>query len=156
MAYLKKTIARLVVKGISILSILFGLTCFYIAAFEIILILRGELDKFDLLFVIFQLVVGAFLVYPSYLMLRGKSFEVIRSISALLALFSYGLVLQLGDVFTALSVSEKTAKLLEDITGFASLLSVVVFYLIYAKLFKMLLKAAYGPEKISEAQHSTN
>ena len=99
---------------------------------------------------------GAFLIYPSYLMLRGKSFEVIRSISVLLALFSSGLVLQLGGVFTALSVSEKTIALLEDITGFAFLLSIVVFYLIYAKLFKILLKAAYGPEKNSEAQHSTN
>ena len=158
MAQLKKNIARLVIQGISILGILFGFSCFYFAILVIFSILRGDIAiTYGWLFhLAILLVLGVFLMYPSYLMLRGRSFEVMKSISALLALFSYGLVLPLAKVLKTTTDNEKTARLIEDIAGIASLLSIVVFYLIYAKLLKRLLELAYGHKDISGHQHSTD
>lgn len=154
----KKNIARLVVQGISILGILFGFSCFFFAISTIFSILRGKLDiTYGWLFYLaVMLVLGAFLLYPSYLMLRMRSFGVMKSISVLFALSLSGLVRQLDKVFLATSANEKTARLIEDITGLASLLSIVVFYFICIKLLKRLLKAANVPKEISSTQHSTD
>jgi len=152
MAYLKKKIARLALQVISVFGIIFGLSCFFTTFFVIFSISRGDIAfTYGWLFYLaVLLVLGAFLTYPSYLMLRGRSFEVMKSISILLALFSSILVEQLGEVFVATSVSEKTARLIEDIAGIASLLSIVVFYLIYDKLLKKLLELAYDRKKFQE------
>ena len=72
------------------------------------------------------------------------------------ALSLSGLVRQLGKVFAATSVNEKTVRLIEDIFGLASPLSIVVFYLICIKLLKRLLEVAYGTKEISGTQHSTD
>ena len=160
MAYLKKTIARLVVQGIGIISILFGLTCFYLAAFEIVSILRGNRTElwFSLFFSGWMLVLAAFLVSPSYLMLRGKSFEVIRSISALLALIPFGLIAPLIRFLETKFVDEK--RFMGDMVVLAAVLCVyllsVLVYLICKKLLNKILKAAYGPAKISGVQNSTD
>jgi len=158
MAKLKENIARLVLKGISILGIFFGFGCFSFAIFIIFSLLKGNIAiTYGWLFhLTVLLVLGAFLIYPSYLMLRERSFEVMKSISVLLALFSSGLVEPLGKGFEATSVSEKTARLIEDIAGIASLLSIVIFYLIYIKLLKRLLEVAYNSKKISGTQQSTD
>jgi hypothetical protein len=81
-----------------------------------------------------------------------------KSISVLFALFLSCLAHQLGlgKVFEATSVSEKTARLIEVIAGLASLLSIVVFYLICIKLLRRLVTAAYGTKEISGTQHSTD
>ncbi len=158
MAQLKKNIARLVLQGISILGILFGFSCFFVAIFIIFSILRGNLaiDYVGLIFLGALLVLGTYMIYTSYLMFRGRAFGAIKSISVLFALFLSVLVRQLGEVFTPTSVSGKTARLIEDIAGLASLLSIVVFYLICIKLLRRLLKAANVPKDISGTQHSTD
>lgn len=153
----KKNIARLVLQGISILGILFGFSCFGCAIFIIFSILRGKLaiDYVWLIQLAVMFVLGAFLLYPSYLMLRGRSFEVMKSISVLFALFLSGLVRQLVEVFTATSDSEKMVRF-EVILYIASLLSIVVFYLICIKLLKRLLQVGYGTKELSGIQHSTD
>jgi len=152
----KKNIARLVLQGISILGIFFGfiwLGCpiafisgiqrvnhaiddaFYYA----LLILSGALS-----------ILGAYLIYTSYLMLRGREFGAIKLISAFLAMISFGMVQPL------VSASGKIASFIKDIAGLASLLFPVLVYLICVKLLKRLLKVAYGTKEISGTQHSTD
>jgi len=161
MAQLKKNVARLVLQGISIFGILFGFTCFFTAIFIIFSMLRGKLaiNYVWLIQLAVMFVLGAFLLYPSYLMLRGRSFNVMKSISVLLALSLSSLVfraLPLVKAFAATSDSEATARLIGDFFHVASLLSIVVFYLICIKLLRRLQQAAYGTKEISGTQRSTD
>lgn len=161
MAQQKKNIARLVLQGISILGIIFGFCCFFSAIFIIFSILRGKLD-IDFVWLIqlaVLLVLGAFLLYPSYLMLRGRSFEIIKSISVLLALPCFGLFWPFVEILTT-SGSGKMSRFIENIVVLASgLFFVVVVVLVYSicvKLLRRLVKAAYGTNNISGTQHSTD
>ncbi len=162
MAKLKKDTARLVLEGISILGILFGLTFFYIAIAMIFPIQRDNLTDlfFSLIFSVGGFVLAAFLIYPSYLMLRGRSFRVIKSIAALLALTLSSPIIHLSIAFTKTSDSEKKTWPSEPIVVLLSfLVYVLVFVLVYkisVKLLERLKEAACGPEKTSETQNSTD
>jgi hypothetical protein len=160
MAQPKKKIAKLVLQGISVLGILFGFFCFFFAIDFIFSIQKDNLFDLciSLLLSAWMLVLGAFFMYPSYKMLRGRSFLVIKSMAALLALSAFSLVERLIEFINTLinrelSILEQTAV---DSSSF--LLAVVVFVLVYKICTKLLGKlriAAYGLEEISEAQHST-
>ena len=163
MAQLKKNIARLILQGISILGIFFGFVCFLGGiSFMIFSIQRDNLSElcFSLIFLAWMWVLGIYLLYPSYKMLRGRSFGVIKSIAALLALMSLNLIDPFVEFFTTTLVSGKKARFIEDIVGCSSFLFfVLVFVLVYkisVKLLERLREAAYGPKKISGTQHSTD
>ncbi len=161
MAQQKKDIARLVLQGISILGILFGISCFFFAIDFIFSFPREDLTDLCvvLIMLIWMLVLGAFFLYPSYKMLRGRSFEVLKSMAALLALSAFGLIMPFAEDLTQ-SDSQEMSRILEDIIFFASLaLSALAFVLVYkvsVKLLNRLQKAAYGPEITSETQDSTD
>jgi hypothetical protein len=157
----KKNIARLGLQGIGILGIFFGFALFCCSIAVILTIQRDNLviDAFDYVWLVLSgslLLVGANLIYTSYLMFRRRAFGAIKSISAFLAMISFGLVLPLVKVLTTTTDSEETARFIEDIFYFASLLFLVLVYLICVKLLKRLLKVAYSPKNISGTQHSTD
>ncbi len=157
----KKFIARLVLQGISVLGILLGFYLFLDSIYMIFSIQRDNLSDLcsSLIISVGMLVLAAFLIYSSYLMLRGKSFRVIKAFSALLALMSFSLVVQFGDFFINTDI-EKKSLTIESIVVLASILvSAFVFVLIYTIsviLLERLKEATYGPEKISETQNSTD
>jgi hypothetical protein len=151
----KKNIARLVLQGISILGIFFGFTWFCCPIAVVLTIHGDNLDIDALGYAVLILsgalsILGVYLIYTSYLTLRGRSFEAIQLISVFLALTSFGLVQPL------VSASGKIASFLKDIAGLASLLFLVLVYLICVKLLKRLVKAANVPKNISGTQHSTD
>jgi len=160
----KKNIARLVLQGISILGILFGLSLFCCAT-PIISWIQEERSnlaiQFDLL--IFSrvllipgvfLIFGIYLIFTSCLLFRQREYGAIKIISWFLALISFGLVLPLVKVLKTTTDNEKTARLIEDIFYVASLLFFMLVYLICVKLLKRLLKVSYRPKKISGTQNS--
>lgn len=154
MAQLKKNIARLVVKGISILGIFFGFIWLGspIAVISAITILKDNLAIYYAFLILSGAlsILGAYLIYTSYLMLRGREFGAIKLISAFLAMNSFGMLQPL------VSASGKIASFIKDIAGLASLLFPVLVYLICVKLLRRLLKVAYSPQEISGTQHSTD
>ena len=157
MAQQKKNIARLILQVISILGILFGIGLFSTSIAMIFSFDRENLFGW-LMFSGVGLVLAAFLIYPSYKMLRGKSFEVIKSIAALLALTSFNLI-PFAENLTK-SDSGEMSRITEDIIIFGSLaLSWLAFILVYkvsVKLLERLRIAAYAPKIIPETQHSTD
>lgn len=142
----KKNIARLILKGISILGILFGAFCLFFAIIFSLLVLIDDVDAlFVWLFIIAVfLLLGAYLIYTSYRMLRWRSFGAIKAISVLLALYSWASSLAFLDAAT--SFSDKLTGYTGDIIFFvfiiASWLIYVLVYLICVKLLKGLLTAA--------------
>ena len=159
MAQPKKNIARLVLQGISILGILLGLGCFCSSIAMIFSFDRKNLYGL-LMFSGIGLVLAAFLIYPSYKMLRGRSFEVLKSIAALLALTSFSFIEPFTDFIRTRLVGENASTVKEAMVDFSSfLLFVLVSVLVYkgsVKLLERLKKAAYGPKHISETQNSTD
>jgi len=156
----KKNIARLVLQGISILGILFGLSLFCCAT-PIISWIQEERSNLAiqcgmLIFSGVLLILSIYLIYASYLMFRGRAFGAIYSISVFLALIFSGLFDSLIEVFTTTSYSGKMARFIEDILRFASLFFFLLVYLICVMLLKKLLKLAYSPQEISGTQHSTD
>jgi hypothetical protein len=160
MAQTKKKFARLVLLGISILGVLFGLFCFFFAIDFIFTFERENISYlFFSLIIGWMLILGAFLLYPSYKMLRGRSFDVLKSIAALLALSAFSLIEPLIEFINTLinremSIGEQT---IVDCGSFLLVLLIVVLvYKISIKLLERLQKAAYGPNQISETKHSTD
>ena len=155
----KKNIARLVLQGISILGILFGLS-FFCCATAIIYWIQEERSNLAILYsLIFSgvlLILSIYLIYASYLMFRGRAFGAIYSISVFLALIFSGLFDSLIEVFTTTLYSGKMARFIEDILRFASLLFFLLVYVICVMLLKKLLKLVYSPLEISGTQHSTD
>jgi len=161
MAQPKKNIARLALQGISILGILLGFSFFLGAIAMIFSFQKDNLTElcFSLFILLWMLVLGAFLMYPSYKMLRGRSFEVIKSISAFLALTSFGFIVPFTENITN-SVTREMSIATKTIVDLASFLLLVLFsvlvYKISMKLLERLRVAAYSPEEISETQNSTD
>jgi uncharacterized membrane protein (UPF0136 family) len=154
----KKIIARLVLQGISVLGILLGFSCFLSSIAMIFSFDRVNLYS-RIIFSGTGIVLGAFLMYPSYLMLRGKSFTVIKSITALLALSAFCLIDPFTE-FISTSINREMPIVTNTIVDCASfLLFVLVSVLVYKisiKLLDRLIEAAYGPEILSDTQQSTN
>jgi hypothetical protein len=162
MAQQKKIIARLILQGISVLGILFGCIFFFCGFIMIISIQKGNFANIfgSLIFSGALLALGAFLVYPSYLMSRGRSFRVIKTIAALVALIFSGLIHTLAEAYTNTLDRGRMTRFIDDIAGFASLIVfVLVFMLVYKisiKFLERLKEAAYGPNQISETKNSTD
>jgi hypothetical protein len=161
MAKLKKDTAKLVLQGISVIGILIGFYLFVDNVYTIFSVQRdnaGVLSSLRL-FEVGMLVLAAFLIYSSYLMLRGKSFKVIKSFSVLPAMMSFSLVARFGDLFTNTDIEEKSSTIESIVTLASVLVSAFVFVIIYTIsviLLERLKEAAYGPEKISETQNSSD
>jgi hypothetical protein len=144
----KKNIAKLVLQAISILGILLGVSCF-LCGFAMLSSIQTDdliLLCITVLGILWMLALGAFLVYPSYKMLRGKSFLVIKSMAALLALTFFGSLME---------YVEDSTKYFDDmpieIRAFADLapfllvaIISVLIYKICKKLIDRLVEAAYG------------
>lgn len=153
----KKNIAKLILQGISILGILSGLGCFCSVIAIILSIQRDTLTIISSLIVsIVGFVLGAYLIYNSYLMLRGRAFGLLKSIPALLALMTFGLIMPFAEDLIG-SDSRETSTVIAVMIDFGYLaLSVLVFILVYKiciKLLERLRMAAYGPIN-SETQSS--
>lgn len=154
MAQLKKNIARLALQGISLLGIIWGLMFFYFA-----IILFFPYQKVNIYgWIMFSgggFVFGSYLIYPSYLMLRGRSFGGLKSIAALLAFFSFILICRLDKAFTTTFDRGTMASSIKEIVDFAfylfSMLTFVLVYKISVKFLKRLNIAAYGSENIRDS-----
>ncbi len=161
MAQQKKNIARLVLQGISIIGILCGFAFFSSAIVMIFWFPRDNLTQLCILLImsVWMVILGAFMLYPSYKMLRGRSFGVIKSISALLALMSFSLIEPFNEVLTT-SVTGEMSIVTKSIVNFASFLLFVLFsvlvYKVSVKLLERLKEAAYGHKNISGTQNSTD
>jgi hypothetical protein len=157
MAQLKKTIARLILHGICVLGILIGFSLVYLTITVFFPALRDNIafPFFELLVLGFMLALCVFLIRDSYLMLRGKTFGAIKTVSVLIALMFFSSVVDPIHRFAVKFMSGIQARTVVEFASFSTclLLSVIV-YLICIKLLKRLLKVAYGPEKISEIQNS--
>jgi len=158
MAQLKKIIALSVLKGISILGLLFGFSC-VLGLFMMVYYISSE--DTDLAFLCIELItsvtllaIGAWLTYDCYRMLRGRSFAAIHSIPAVLAFFTFGSVVEPIDRFASQWVNGIQAKTLVGLASFfAALFLSVLVYLICVKLLKRLVEVAYGSEKNSRTQN---
>jgi hypothetical protein len=154
MAERKRIIAKWAVGGISVLGILFGFYLFSYVFFVIVPIPSDDLTLLVILLTVsgILLALGAYMIYTSYLMLRGKAFGAIESISVLAALIYFGSVEPffepLGKVIAAALGNEKLASSIVNIIGLAALISMVLVYLICVKFLKKLLEVAYGPKRI--------
>ncbi|MBN1805301.1 MAG: hypothetical protein JW837_08630 [Sedimentisphaerales bacterium] len=148
MAQQKKNIARLVLQAISIFGILLGISCFLCGFAMILPPWKGNMGIFPRLIVsAIAFVLGAFLMYPSYLMLRGKSFTAIKSMPALPALTFFGLLMPYAENLTEYFNSEMPIEIKVFVDLIPFLLIVLVSVLIYkisVKLIDKLVKAAYG------------
>jgi hypothetical protein len=153
---IKKNTARLILKGISILGILFGA---FFVFFAIILSLLALIDDIDAMFIwLFIIAVffllGAYMIYTSYRMFRWRSFGAIKAISVVLALYSWASSLAFLDAAT--SFSDKLSGYIGDIIFFvfiiASWLIYVLVYIVCVRLLKGLLAAANRSEEISETE----
>ena len=157
----KKIVARLALQVISVLGIIWGFMFFY---FAINMIFSYPIDNLYgwLMFSGGGLVFGAYLLYPSYLMLRGKSFGGLKSIAALLAFFSFILVCRLDTAFTStlnsgtMASSAKKREIVEFAFYIFSMIAFVLVYKISVKFLERLRIAAYGPLEISGTQNSTD
>ena len=161
MAQPKKNIARLALQAISILGIIWGFMFFYFAIIMFFPYLK--VDPYGwLIFSGGGLVFGAYLIYPSYLMLRERSFRGLKSIAALLAFFSFSLVCRLDTAFTStfdngtMASSDKKKEVVEFAFYIFSMIAFVLVYKSSVKLLERLRVAAYSPEEISETQNSTD
>jgi hypothetical protein len=96
--------------------------------------------------ILWMLALGAFLVYPSYKMLRGKSFLVIKSMAALLALTFFGSLMEYAEDLTIyFDDMPIEIKALVDLAPFLLVAIVsVLIYKICKKLIDRLVEAAYG------------
>jgi hypothetical protein len=164
MVSLKKNIARLILRGIGILGIFFGFA-FLLGVFFYVFPIPRDIHSESLVWFFFLgsiLLLGVYLVRDSYLMLRKRAFNAIKSISGLFALMFYISVSsffgKLDALLDALFVGEK--RIMGDMVVCAailcSLLLSVLVYLICNKLLKRLWEAAYGHKNIPGNQHSTD
>jgi hypothetical protein len=154
---LKKIIALLVLKGISVLGLLLGLTCLLGPIMLACFIPRDDLDPALLCIMLItsvtMLVIGAWLMYDCYRMLRGKSFGVISSIPAVLAYMVFGSVVEPVHRFAITWVSGIRARTRVDLaSGLVALVCAVLVYVVCTKLLKRLLEAAYSPEELKNRQ----
>jgi hypothetical protein len=161
MAQQKKNIARLVLQGISVLGILFGFCCF-LSSFAMISFIQTD-DLFGLFLSVFailwMLALGALFMYPSYKMLRGTSFLVIKSMAALLALTFFGSLMPYAEDITTYFNDGMSIEIKSPVELASFILVVFVSVLVYkvsVKLLEKLKEAAYGPNQISETKHSTD
>ena len=160
MIALKKNIARLVLQGIGILGLLFGFSVVY---FTIAMLFTIRLDDMRflpiwLLCCATMLVLGGYLTYASYLILRRRPFAAIESISVVLAFSVFSVAEHSIGSFATTMFDTEQARHAEQIVGFASffgalLLSVLV-YSISKKLLIRLARAAYGPEDTPGVPHA--
>ncbi|HUV63258.1 MAG TPA: hypothetical protein VMW24_05125 [Sedimentisphaerales bacterium] len=155
MAKLKKITAILVLRGVSILGILIGLSLVY---FTVVVLLPTLLEdnfvpednlalrcgEFILAGVV--LVMSAYLVYTSCLMFRGRAFRAIELIAGGLAIYVFVSVVDPLTHFAAKWVSGVQARTVVGLASFfASLLLSVLVYLICTRPLKRLVKVAYSP-----------
>lgn len=150
MAQLKKNVARLVIKGIGLLGILQGVAFVCVSIALTPSLWKDGFDLPSFWFIILEVLVamvvlGVFLTYTSYQMLRGRAFGAAKLISALLALDFFGLAEVASKSLTAPPVSEGTARWTNIVVHFAFFVGMFVVYAICMKLFNRLLAAAYGP-----------
>lgn len=135
-----------------VLGILIGIFCIFFIFFIVFPIPRDDLLFLclELLVSGFMLAVGVILIRDSYRMLREKSFEAIKTFSALVALMFFGLIGPLCEYVESTSVGKKKARFIEDIIVFSLLISSWLVYFICKKLLKRLAEVVYGSEKISD------
>ncbi len=156
MAQSKKNIARWVLQGICVLGILSGFLC-VMAGVTMLLALPTKDDIFGLCFLLgfmaIMLVVGAWLARDCYRMLRGRSFEAIRSISAILALMPMSWIIELLPEERFIGEGGSAGHFIAFAVDMAPLVAFLVVYFACKKLLTRLRKAAQGPEEPSETPH---
>lgn len=159
MVRLKKNIARLILLVIGILGIFFGFT-FFLGVFFYVFPIPRDIHSESLVWFFLGsiLLLSVYLVRDSYLMLRKRAFNAIKSISGLFALMFYISVSSFFGKLDALFVGEKRIMggMVVCAAILCSLLLSVLVYLICNKLLKRLWEAAYGHKNISGNQHSTD
>ena len=159
MARPKKNIARLVLQGISVLGILFGLAWFVGGVATLVWMPREDVASlcFGLVLSALFSVLGAWFARDCYLMLRGKLLPPVKSISVLLALaFWGGMDSLLGVLGTPFAGEERfVGGFIGFAAGLPAFLSAVIFYSLCTRLLNGLRHAAYGPAEPSDTRQPT-
>jgi hypothetical protein len=139
----KRNLARFVLQGIALLGILFGLFVlyFFVAMFfesmrpDFVLLCGGIVTS------ILVLAIGVYVIYISYLMLRGVTYAAIKPLGTLLALafFSWSGPLTLS---LARMLGEKGLGYLGAAAGIASLPLAIAVYYVFTRILTRLSKVA--------------
>jgi len=143
---MNKNTARLMLKGMSIIGILLAFYFFLCAIFVIASLGRDPLVVKCSMFVFSGavLVLGAYLMYSSYLMFRGKGFQAMKPICGSFLFVLFSVVRPLVISLLTTSVSGEEARSLEDKISLTLLLLFLLVYSICVKLSKRLLTKAEG------------
>jgi divalent metal cation (Fe/Co/Zn/Cd) transporter len=157
MAKLKKNIARLILQGITIIGILCG-GLLVIGAFDILLkIQREDLAVLfgSLIFSAVLLVIGVYLIYSSYRMLRLRAFTVAtRGIPTTLAVCVFFMVFIVAERVMSWAdtlANEGLARYVRLSCALVSLLVVFLGVSVFTKLSKRLLEAANVQPDLGES-----
>lgn len=153
----KKNTARWVLEGISGLGVVLGVGLFLVSIVTPLEMLNEDFVTlcFTLGFSAITLVVGAWLARDCYRMLRGRSFEGIKSISGLLAIMFFGSVAPWLEVLDNQFPGDRrvVGGLVVFLADIAILIAAVAVYSICMKLLNRLVKAARGPAEPAETPH---
>lgn len=139
----KRNLARFVLQVIALLGMLFGLFVLYI-----FVAMFFESMRPDFVFLcggivtsILVLAIGVYVIYISYLMLRGIIYAAIKPLGTLLALAFYSwsgpLTWSLGRI-----LEQKGMKFIGATVGIASLLLAIAVYYVFTRLLLRLSKIA--------------
>jgi hypothetical protein len=155
MAQSKKNTARWVLQGICVLGILSGFLCVMAGVGMLLALPTDDISGlcFLLGFSAIMLVIGAWLARDCYRMLRGRSFEAIKSISAILALMPMSWIIELLPEERFIGEGGSAGHFIVFAVNMAPLVAFLVVYFACKKLLTRLLKAAQGPEEPSETPH---
>ncbi|HUS71853.1 MAG TPA: hypothetical protein VMY06_02220 [Sedimentisphaerales bacterium] len=142
----KRNLARFVLQGIALLGILFGLFvfCISVAMFfesmepDFVLLCGG------LVISILVLAIGVYLIYISYLMLRGITYAAIKPLGTLLAFAFYFWSSPLTWSLARM-LEEKGLRFIGATVGIASLPLAIAVYYVFTRILARLSKVGSEP-----------
>ncbi len=142
----KRNLARFVLQGIALLGILFGLFVFYISVAMFVESMRPDIILLcgGIVISILILAIGVYLIYISYLMLKGLSYAAIKPLGKLLA-FAFYFWFSPLTWSLARMLGEKGMKFLGATVGIVSLPLAIAVYYVFTRILARLSKVASEP-----------
>lgn len=143
---MNRNLARLILQGIALLGILLGLFvfCIFLAMFfesmrpDFVLLCGGIVIS------ILVLAIGVYLIYISYLMLRGLSYAAIKPLGTLLAFAFYFWFSPLTWSYARM-LGEKGMKFIGATVGIVSLPLAIAVYYVFTRILARLSKVGSEP-----------